>query len=195
MSVIKTSSNEDNDSIIKEWRSLIEVSQKLTDYEHIVNHKSSFKFENRWCIAMEYIKGENLREYVQSKGIVAENEALNYVRHIGKSIQYLHKYHNLWHRDIKPFNIMLRQDTSQVVLINFGTVRPRLMELSQIIGTPGYAPYEQIKGLTEQICDATDIYALAELFTIYLLAKSQWMQLEDKNNKKSSNPLRSLMPK
>ena len=168
LSVIKTSLNEDNDSIIKEWRSLIEVSQKLTDYEHIVYHKSLFKFENRWCIAMEYIEGENLQEYVQSKGILAENEALNYVRQIGKSIQYLHKYHNLWHRDIKPYNIMLRQDTSQAVLIDFGTARPRILGVDlTIISSPGYAPYEQIKGLTEQICDATDIYALAA--TLYYL--------------------------
>ena len=171
--VIKTSLNEDNDSIIKEWRSLIEVSQKLTDYEHIVNHKSLFKFENSWCIAMEYIEGETLQEYVRRKGILSEEEALNYIRQIGKSIQYLHKYHNLWHRDIKPSNIILRQNTSQVVLIDFGTARPRIPGVAHTrMSSPGYAPYEQIKGLTEQICDATDIYALAATLYYLLTGKS-----------------------
>ena len=171
--VIKTSLNEDNDSIIKEWRSLIEVSQKLTDYEHIVNHKSLFKFQNNWCIAMEYIEGETLQQYVKRKGILSEDEALNYIRQIGKSIQYLHNYHNLWHRDIKPSNIMLRQNTSQVVLIDFGTARPRITGVTHTrLCSPGYAPYEQIKGLTEQICDATDIYALAATLYYLLTAKS-----------------------
>ncbi|RMF23068.1 MAG: hypothetical protein D6756_09410, partial [Cyanobacteria bacterium J083] len=166
--VIKTSLNRDNDFIIREWRSLIEISQKLTDYEHIVSHKSLFKFENRWCICMEYIEGENLHEYVQQKGVLAESEALTYIRQISKSIQYLHNYHNLWHRDIKPSNIMLRQNSAQVVLIDFGTARPRILGIEQTkIGSPGYAPYEQIKGLKEKICDATEVYALAA--TLYYL--------------------------
>ena len=193
--VIKTSLNEDNDSIIKEWRSLIEVSQKLTDYEHIVNHKSLFKFENRWCIAMEYIEGENLREYVQSKGILAEDKALNYIRQIGKSIQYLHKYYNLWHRDIKPSNIMLRQDTSQAVLIDFGTARPRVLGIDHTrISSPGYAPYEQIKGLTKQICDATDIYALAATLYYLITGKKPVDAIKRQEQEKKLEPPKEFNP-
>src|SRR5256885_6471502 len=45
------------------------------------------------------------------------------------------------HRDIKPPNIYIRDDSSPV-LLDFGAARQKSSELTALV-TPGYAPFEQ----------------------------------------------------
>ncbi|MEA5569240.1 SUMF1/EgtB/PvdO family nonheme iron enzyme, partial [Anabaena sp. UHCC 0399] len=70
------------------------------------------------------------------------------------------------HRDIKPQNLMRRQQDGKIMLIDFGAVKElgTLMVNSQgevnssvVIGTPGYMSYEQYRG---KPCCGSDLYAL-----------------------------------
>ena len=92
-------------------------------------------------------------------------------------LRFIHAQ-NIVHRDIKPSNIIRRHTPStlghEFVLIDFGTVRQTLSpgeSLSEqaMIGTYGYAPYEQMEG---QAVPASDIYALGMVCIQALTGKS-----------------------
>jgi serine/threonine protein kinase len=72
---------------------------------------------------MEYIQGENLYDYLQRRQFepISEPAALRWLRQLVEILDLVHGA-NYFHRDIKPPNIMLRQN-GQLALIDFGTAR------------------------------------------------------------------------
>lgn len=84
-------------------------------------------------------------------------EMLKEVLHV---LVFVHSY-GVIHRDIKPSNLIRRESDQHIVLIDFGAVKqihPQQQEAQTIsIGTPGYAPSEQMSGLPKL---NSDIYAL-----------------------------------
>ncbi|CAD5913708.1 hypothetical protein PCC9214_00208 [Planktothrix tepida] len=54
---------------------------------------------------------------------LSEFEAIRYIRHIGEALQTVHERHIL-HRDVKkPRNIIIRDNSLEPVLIDFGIAR------------------------------------------------------------------------
>lgn len=92
-----------------------------------------------------------------------ETDVIKLLQDILEVLDFVHQ-NNVIHRDIKPGNIMRRQD-GKIVLIDFGGVKqvknnPTSRQSSVVIGTPGYMPYEQIYN-NAQFC--SDIYAVGML--------------------------------
>ncbi|MCC3575397.1 MAG: GUN4 domain-containing protein [Microcoleus sp. PH2017_40_RAT_O_B] len=119
------------------------------------------------CIAMEYVAGENLLKWVEKRGLLSESEALNYIRKVGEALIIVHEK-GLLHRDIKPQNIMVR-DNQDAVLIDFGLARGFIPDRTQQMTfglTHGFAPPEQY-GEMGRFAEYTDVYALAA--TLYYM--------------------------
>lgn len=137
-------------------------------HPHIVRVDEVIQEDERWCMVMEYIDGENLAHRVWHHGVLPESEALRYMQQIGDALTLIHN-NGLLHRDIKPLNIMLRSDRPEVVLIDFGIAReftPNLTQTHTQSLSDGFAPIEQYDWRAKRGA-YTDVYALAG--TLYAL--------------------------
>ena len=140
-------------------------------HPNIVQIDTYFTHDDFPCIAMEYVAGEDLWKWVEKRGILSETEALNYIRKAGEAVIVVHEK-GLLHRDIKPQNIMVR-DNQDAVLIDFGLARGFIPNRTQQMTfglTHGFAPPEQY-GEIGRFAEYTDVYALAATL-YYMLTKT-----------------------
>src|SRR5229473_4494583 len=114
-------------------------------------------------MALEYVEGFNLREYLIKKGPPQVPLALSIMRQVASALAEANE-HGIVHRDIKPENILLTRK-GQVKVADFGLARcfaqdQQTLNLTQsgvTMGTPLYMSPEQVQG---QTLDArTDIYS------------------------------------
>ena len=74
-------------------------------------------------IAMEYVDGITLKEYIEQQGTLRWQEAVHFTVQILKALEHAHKK-GIIHRDIKPQNIILLQDGT-IKVADFGIARFR----------------------------------------------------------------------
>ena len=121
-------------------------------------------------IAMEYLPGGDLKQKIREG--ISEQDAVNYLQQIASALSEVHKV-GILHRDLKPGNIMLRDD-GDIALIDFGLAKRMRLELEmtdhgEIFGTPYYMSPEQGHG---NVVDArSDIYSLGVIFYEMLTGK------------------------
>lgn len=125
-------------------------------------------------IAMEYVSGGDLRSRIAA-GIVPK-DAVEYTRQIAGALAELHKL-GILHRDLKPGNIMVREDNS-LALIDFGLAKRMRLEQEitgngEIFGTPYYMSPEQ--GHAEDVDERSDVYALGIIFYEMLTGKKPFV--------------------
>ncbi|MEX0270084.1 serine/threonine protein kinase [Leptolyngbyaceae cyanobacterium UHCC 1019] len=140
----------------------------LCNHPNIVRVSDFFIEDGMPYIVMDYIPGQTLEDVVFPDRPLPEATALHYIRQVAAALQVVHT-NGLLHRDVKPQNIMLRQGTQDVVLIDFGISREFTMGATQAhtsITSAGYAPIEQYMSQAKRT-PATDIYGLAA--TLYAL--------------------------
>jgi eukaryotic-like serine/threonine-protein kinase len=110
-------------------------------------------------LAMEYLPRGDLKARIQ-RGVSAQ-EALHYVAQIAGALQVVHEA-GLVHRDLKPPNVMLR-DNDSVALIDFGLARSLdgntiSTRTGVLLGSPYYMSPEQAQG--EALDARSDFYSL-----------------------------------
>jgi len=130
------------------------------DHRHIIKIHRFFRAHGTGYIVMEYAEGETLSELLQRKGTLTEAKLKAILFPILDGLEAVHEADFL-HRDIKPGNIVIREDGSPV-LIDFGSARQAVAGKSRsvtAIVTPGYAPIEQYSAKGHQ-GPWTDIYGL-----------------------------------
>ena len=119
--------------------------------------------DGRPFFVMQYIEGESLDQRIPREGMPLAHAA-SILKQIGEALEHVHQK-GVFHRDLKPKNIMLRRGTDSVVLVDFGIAKvinageaeADVTEISA--GTPVYMSPEQING--EEITAASDIYSMA----------------------------------
>ncbi|NJK76085.1 MAG: protein kinase, partial [Microcoleus sp. SU_5_6] len=144
----------------------------LCVHPNIVRVSDFFVEDGQPYMVMDYIPGQNLADIVGANRPLPEATAVHYIRQIGAALQVVHQ-NGLLHRDVKPQNIILRQNTQEVVLIDFGIAReftPGATQTHTNMVSDGYAPAEQYLA-QGRYTPATDVYGLAA--TLYTLLTAQ----------------------
>jgi uncharacterized protein (TIGR02145 family) len=117
------------------------------------------------AFVMEYIEGETLKDYLDRKGKLGDDEIKSLYTQMLDAIGYVHEQ-KLVHRDIKPSNFMITPN-GRVKLMDFGIAKntdANSAEYTQTgtgmqMGTPMYMSPEQVKSAKE-VLHTSDIYSL-----------------------------------
>lgn len=115
--------------------------------------------DGEFFMAMEFVDGETLKDMVQRQGPFPEKLVRYAFVHAAKALNYAHE-HGLFHRDVKPGNMMLGADKT-LKLMDFGLAKfasEMTTSKTRSIGTPYYISPEQITGL--QLDGRSDMYSL-----------------------------------
>ncbi len=143
-------------------------------HPHVVAVQDVICHEGIWGLVMDYIEGDTLSTIIRTHPDekLSEKNSLQYIDEIGQALECVHD-RGLLHRDIKPLNIMVRQDTNKAILIDFGLARDFAFDDSRSMTammSEGFAPIEQYDR-RGKFGPSTDVYALAA--TLYCMVTGE----------------------
>ncbi len=128
-------------------------------HENIVSLYEAMEAYGTMFMAMEYVRGMTIREWVEQHGRPAVEDVRRITRAATRALRAAHAL-NIVHRDIKPDNFMLRED-GVVKLMDFGIAVPvsgPTVSLGGLSLTPMYGAPELFTGARGE--PASDFYSL-----------------------------------
>jgi serine/threonine protein kinase len=142
----------------------------LANHPNIVKLYDHGKWEEGLYIAMEFIRGVSLRQFLMQQSFSLKR-CLDIVLQIAYALCHLHT-HGVIHRDLKPENVLISED-GEVKVIDFGIAQlhedpPRTRH--KIIGTPSYMSPE-VKENPANASFSSDIFALGIIAYELILGK------------------------
>ncbi len=182
----------------------LKEARNIAKFDHpgIIKIHAAFEENNTAYYVMDYIEGESLSEMVKRHGPLSEAKALDYIKKVGKALEYVHSK-QINHLDIKPANIMVRRSDDNPILIDFGLSKQYDSSGNQTSTTPtgishGYAPMEQYNdGGVKEFSPQTDLYSLAATL-YYILSGTTPPQatklIEDELTFPAAIPTNLIMP-
>lgn len=151
-----------NKDSLKRFQNEAETVAQAT-HPSIVQVYAIGESDGRHFMALEYVEGRNLREYLSFKGTLDLAAALSVLRQVVSALVRASEL-GIVHRDIKPENILLTRK-GEAKIADFGLARANaeqqslhLTQTGMTLGTPLYMAPEQVEGKT--IDFRTDMYSL-----------------------------------
>ena len=113
-------------------------------------------------IAMQFLEGYPLDEYLKKKGAPTLPQILRIARETAAGLAAAHRL-GLIHRDVKPGNLWLEAPHGRVKVLDFGLAKPvdtdaELTKSGAIVGTPAYMSPEQAR--SEKLDPRADLFSL-----------------------------------
>jgi len=152
---------------------------KIGNHPQVPRLLDYFEASQEFYLVQEFISGSTLQQEVKQCGPFSEAGVKQFLSEVLPMMQYVHAQQVI-HRDIKPANLIRRSQDKKLVLIDFGAVKDQVSPIragateqtaltAYAIGTPGYAPPEQ---MAMRPVYASDIYALGVTCVYLLTGKS-----------------------
>lgn len=153
-----------NEQIVERFHNEALVMVKL-DHPNIRQVYGYGYIDDRHCIVMEYLEGDDLEALLKKGRRFKDEELSKWWNQIISALNYTHSK-GIVHRDIKPSNIFL-DNWGNVKLLDFGIAKLKesmsMTRTGTMMGTLMYMSPEQVRD-TKNIDYRTDIYSLAVTF-------------------------------
>ncbi len=146
----------------------------MTHHPNIVRLYGQGEWEKGLYIAMEFVQGISLRQFILQKSLTRKR-ALEIVLQVAYALCHLHT-HGVIHRDLKPENILITE-SGEIKVIDFGIAQvrgkmesERITQKKRLMGTPIYMSPEQ-KEHPKRVSYPSDIYSLGMITYELLLGR------------------------
>jgi hypothetical protein len=132
------------------------------NHPNIISVYAIGEHEGLHFIALEYVRGINLRQAIDKYGPLSERACYHIASRVASALERASES-GIIHRDIKPENVLLAR-RSDVKVADFGLARHiggedvRLTQTGVTMGTPLYMSPEQIQGQPVDV--RSDLYSL-----------------------------------
>lgn len=132
---------------------------------HVIRVTDLIDEEDTVAFVMDYVEGEMLKDFLDRKGRLSDEEIKDIFAQMLDAVGYVHEQ-KLVHRDIKPSNFMIDK-SGRVKLLDFGIAKNTDVDAAEYtqtgtgmqMGTPMYMSPEQITE-TSSVTPQSDIYSL-----------------------------------
>ncbi len=160
--------------------------EQLGNHDQIPRLLAYFEQEQEFYLVEELIEGHTLKEELIPGHRWMESQVIQMLQDVLGILEFVHS-RGVIHRDIKPDNLIRRTSDNKIVLVDFGAVKqvqtqmvgyPVQVSATVAIGTPGYMPSEQARGLPRP---NSDIYSLG-IIAIQALTGLMPLQLQEDPN-------------
>jgi serine/threonine protein kinase len=142
---------------LREARAAAKISHDNVVIVHEADERDGVPY-----IAMQFLQGYPLDQYLKQKGAPSLAHVLRIAREAALGLAAVHQL-GLVHRDIKPANLWLEAPNGRVKVLDFGLAKPvgsesELTKSGTMVGTPAYMSPEQARGL--KVDHRTDLFSL-----------------------------------
>ncbi len=193
LSVAPTNPRDEQQEFVAYRQRFVEEARLLArlDHPNIVKVLAAFEALGTAYYVMPWVGGLELQKAAPSPKVIDEAWLQPILRTLLEALQYLHS-NNIYHRDVKPANILLTEDGTPV-LIDFGTARSIISDRSAThVGSPGYSPIEQLRTKGKR-GPWTDVYSVGA--TCYRLITGERPPEAFDRIDEDEDPLRPLAPR
>jgi eukaryotic-like serine/threonine-protein kinase len=116
---------------------------------------------HRHYIVMEYVDGPSCADLLREHGQLGIDDTVRIVVEACHGLDYAHRA-GVVHRDVKPGNLLISNETGAVKLADFGIAKAaeqtRVTQVGSVLGTAAYLSPEQAQG--KEAGPPSDIYSL-----------------------------------
>lgn len=136
------------------------IAASSLSHPNIVEMYDVGEDDGKYYIVMEYVEGKTLKNLIKKRGALTLPEVIDIMQQLTSAIACAHDS-NIIHRDIKPQNVLIKED-GIVKITDFGIAMAlnsnELTQTNSVMGSVHYLPPEQANGKGATV--KSDIYSL-----------------------------------
>ena len=136
------------------------IAASSLSHPNIVEMYDVGEDDGKYYIVMEYVEGKTLKSLIKKRGGLTLPEVIDIMTQLTSAIACAHDS-NIIHRDIKPQNVLIKED-GIVKITDFGIAMAlnsnELTQTNSVMGSVHYLPPEQANGKGATL--KSDIYSL-----------------------------------
>lgn len=160
--VLRGELSEDPVALLRFLREASAVSK--LHHPNVVEVYDVGEYDKKNYIVMEYVRGRTLKQLIAQRGALQKEESVEIMKQLVSAVAHAHE-NNIIHRDIKPQNVLVKDDGT-VKITDFGIALAhdaiQLTQSDSVLGSAHYIAPETTRGETPTV--QIDIYALGIVF-------------------------------